>query len=226
MPELLRLEYLFNRRQLLIILAILSGYFAFMAVQIDSPRVIIVTTCLIIGLSMPFTIMGREDKFKTAALVCSLPVRRSTIVLAKYAATWIALGLGLAYASLFVSIVPFTRIHATDVLTVRALCVSLFLMSLIFAFVLPFIIRFGLTGIIILLVGAQLLGVLALALTQLLGNGNNPLRAVIRAIEDGLRALLNHESNPGFLLALLAAALAVNVLSVFLSQALYARRDL
>ena len=119
MLKILRLEFLFNRRQLLIVLAIFTAYFAYMAYQIDSPRVFVVTTSVMIGLSMPFVILGREDKFKTAALICSLPVRRSTVVLGKYAATWAAIGLGLGYALLFTAVFPFSKIPVGEILTAR-----------------------------------------------------------------------------------------------------------
>lgn len=226
MLKILRLEFLFNRRQLFIVLAIFTAYFAYMVFRIDSPRVFVVSTSIMIGLAMPFTILGREDKFKTAALVCSLPVRRATVVLGKYAATWAAIGLGLGYSLLLAAAFPFSKIQADEILTARNLFVALFLISLIFAVILPFTIRFGLVGIIILLVGFQLLGILALILSQVLGGANNPLRVFIRAVAGGLRALLTHEATPGFLLALLAVGVAISAASLFVSRALYARREL
>jgi len=226
MHKLLRLEYIFNRRQVLIVLAIFTVYFAYLAGRIGSPRLFIIITSLMVGLSIPFVILGREDRFKTAALICSLPVRRSTVVLAKYAASWIAIGLGMGYALLLAAIIPFSKISVGDILTAKALVVSVLLISLFLSVILPFTVRFGLTGIIIFLVGAQLLGILAHVLVQLLGGARNPLRVVFRAAEGGLRLLLTHEGTPGFLLTLLAAAILVNAASLFISRALYARRDL
>jgi hypothetical protein len=226
MLKLLRMEYLLNRRQILIMLAIFSGYFLFMAYRIDSPRVFLVTLCLMMGLAVPFGFVGREDKFKTAALVCSLPVRRTTIVLAKYAVSGIAMGLGLAYGLLLATALPFTKISVAEILTVKSVLISLFLVSLLSSFIIPFTIRFGLAGIIIFLVSGQLLGVVALILAQLLGRGPNPLRSAITAIEKGLRTLLYHGATPGFLALLAAAIIAVNGLSFLVSRALYARRDL
>jgi ABC-type transport system involved in multi-copper enzyme maturation permease subunit len=226
MRKILRLEYLFNRKQVLIVLAIFTAYFAYMVYQIDSPRVFVVATSVMIGLTMPLAILGREDKFKTAALVCSLPVRRTTVVLGKYAVTWAAIGFGLGYALLFKAVFPFSKFSIGEILTARNLLVSFFLISLIFAVILPFTIRFGLTGIIILLVGSQLLGILALLLAQLLGGAKNPMRIFFRAVETGLRSLLTREATPGFLLTLLAAFIAVNAASLFISRILYSRRDL
>jgi len=226
MLKILRLEFLFSRRQVLIVILIFSGYFAYMAGRISSPRLFIVMTSLMVGLSMPFVILGREDKFKTAALVCSLPVRRSTIVLGKYAATWIAIGLGLVYAFVLTAVLPFSKIAVAEALDPKTILVSLFLISLVFAVILPFTLRFGLTGVILLLLGTQLLGIVALVLAQLVRMPNNPLRIFLRAVESGLKTLLNHEPTAGFLLALVATILAVNALSIVAGWALYARRDL
>ena len=226
MLKILRLEYLFNRKQVLIVLAIFSVYFAYMTSRIDSPRLFIVMTSLMVGLSVPTAILGREDKFKTASLVCSLPVRRSTVVFGKYAATWIAIGLGLGYALLLTAALPFSKIAVSEVLGLKTILVSVFLISLIFSVILPFTLRFGFTGVIILLVGTQLLGIVALFIAQLVRVPNNPLRIVLQAVEKGLKTLLHHEPTPGFLLALLAAILALNAFSIFVGWALYARRDL
>jgi ABC-2 type transport system permease protein len=224
--KLLRMEYFVNRKQMLIALAIFSGYFVYMAYRIDSPRVFLVTMSLMIGLAMPFGIIGREDKFKTASLVCSLPVRRTTIVLAKYAAGWMAMGFGLAYALLLAAWLPFSKLSVTEILTLKSILISLFLVSILFGFIFPFTIRFGLMGIIIFLVSSQLLGVVALILAQLLGRRPNPLRTFITGIEKGLRAMLYHEATLDFLLLIAAAIMAINAVSFFISRTLYARRDL
>ena len=226
MLKLLRLEYLFNLRQILIVLAIFSVYFAWAIGRLDRPGLFIVTTSLMIGLGLPFAIIGREDKFKTAALVCSLPVRRSTVVLSKFAATWAAMLLGMGYTLLLTAVLPFSKVPLAGVLSLRNLLVSLFLMSLIFAVILPFTVRFGMVGIIVLLVGGQLLGILALILTQMLGGAANPLRSFLRAVEAGLKTLLHHQATPGFLLALAGGIAAVNLLAIFVARAIYARRDL
>lgn len=226
MLKILRLEYLFNRKQILIVLAIFTAYFAYMAYQIPSPRVFVVMTSLMIGLSIPFTVLGREDKFKTASLVCSLPVNRTTVVAGKYVATWAAIALGLLYALVLAAVLPFSKVSVGEILTIKVLFVSLFLISLMFAVILPFTIRFGFVGIIVLLVGFQILGVIALVLAQALKGANNPMRVLLRAAESGLKGLLYHEATAGFLMTLLAAIVAVNAVSLLISTALYARRSL
>jgi hypothetical protein len=226
MFKLIRMEYLLNRRQILIIMAIFSGYFLFMAYRIESPRVFLVTLCIMIGIAIPLGFVGREGKFKTAALVCSLPVRRTTVVLAKYAATGSTMGLGLACGILLAAALPFTKISVAEILTVKSVLIILFLVSLISGIIHPFTFRFGPVGIMIFLVCSQLLGIVALVFGEFLGRGANPLRSAFAAVEKGLRAMLFHAATPDFLALLAAAIIAVNAVSFFVSRTLYARRDL
>jgi len=225
MLKVLRMEFVFFRRQFAIILAILSVYFGWMIYRASSPRFFLVLTSLTIGLAMPFGILTREDKFKTASFVCSLPVRRSSILLAKYAISWITVGIALVYSIVLAAVLPFAKVPVGEILNPKSLLISLALISLFFSFILPFTTRFGLTGIIIFLVGTQMLGIVMLLLGQFLGRQNNPLRAFIRAVEGGFRSVLNHPSTPGFLLTLAAAILVLNAASFIISRALYARRD-
>jgi ABC-type transport system involved in multi-copper enzyme maturation permease subunit len=226
MTKLLRMEYILNRRQVLLTMGILSLYFVILASWTASPRVYLVTASLMIGLALPFGMLGREDKFKTAALVCSLPVRRSLVVLAKYASTWILIAAGLGYATALTVALPFTKVAAGDILTLKSLFVSLFLISVFFSFMLPFTTRFGLTGIIVFLVAGQVLGIITMIAAQLIGGRANPLNLAIRAVENGLRRILYHAPTPGYFLALAAAILALNAASFLTARALYLHRDL
>ena len=225
MSKLIRMEFIFNRKQVFIILAIFSAYFAYMVTRFTSPRFFLVVTSLMVGLAIPIAIVGREDKFKTASLVCSLPVRRAEIVLAKYAAIWIMIGISLAYSLLIVAVFPFAKVSVAGILNLKSLLISLALISLFFCFVLPFTIRFGFVGIIIFLLSTQVLGIVVLLLGQFMGPKLNLLRVVFRSLEKGVRAILNHPGTPDFLLLLVAASLLLNAASFALSSWLYARRE-
>ncbi len=226
MSKLLRLEFIFNRKQILITLAIFSAYFAYMVTRFSSPKFFLVITSLMVGLAMPFVIIGREDKFKTSALVCSLPVRRAEIVLAKFATNWIVIGISLFYAFFLAAVLPFAKVSVAGLLNLKSLLISLALISLFFCFIIPFTTRFGLVGIIIFLVGSQVLGIVMILLTHFLGPKGNPLRFLIGNLEKGLRYLLNHPGTPGFLLILAAAIAFTNAVSFFVTRWLYARREL
>jgi ABC-2 type transport system permease protein len=225
MSKLLRMEFIFNRKQILIILAIFSAYFAYMITRFSSPRFFLVITSLMVGLAIPIMIVGREDKFKTAALVCSLPVRRSEVVLAKYAINWIMIGFSLAYSLFLAAIFPFAKVSVAGILNLKSLLISLALISLFFCFILPFTTRFGFVGIIIFLVATQVLGIVMILLRQFLGPRLNLLRATLGNLEKGLRYVLNHPGTPAFLLVLVAAILLFNAVSFFITRWLYARRE-
>jgi hypothetical protein len=225
MFKLLRMEFIFNRKQILITLAIFSAYFVYMSSRFASPRFFLVITSLMIGLAMPFGLVGREDKFKTGTLVCSLPVRRTKVVLAKYATNWITIGFSMAYALFLAAVVPFAKISVAEILNLKSLLVSLALISLFFCFILPFTTRFGMVGIIIFLVSTQLLGILVILLSQFLGPKFNLLRATLGNLEKGIRYVLHHPGTPGFILLLVAAILLFNSVSFFITRWLYARRE-
>jgi hypothetical protein len=225
MLKLIRMDIILNRRILIFMLALVFIYCAWAASVISSPRAYIVIVSLLVGLILPNTIQTREDRFKTAALSCSLPLRRSTVILGKYLTAWILFPVGLGFAFLIAAVFPLTKIDIAQILNLRAILVSLFLISLFFSILLPFIIRFGFVGVIIFLVAGQVLGLVFQMLAISIKNKDNVLRQMLGAVARGLRELVSHEGTPGFLLLLAGGIILLNVLSLKISQALYARRN-
>lgn len=225
MLKLVRLELLLNRKALATALLMLSVFFVYAASRTFSPRQYIGLISLVMGLAVPITFQGREDRFRTSVLLCSLPARRSDIVLAKYAVTWVAIAFGLVYA-LALAALPFSKIPLKEVLNLKGFLLLLFFVSLFFACQLPLTTRFGFKGIMIGLVGLQLLGVLAMILIQLFGGDRNPLRPVFLAVENFFRFIMRQPATPAYLLLLGASAIALNAGSFLVARALYARRDL
>ncbi len=224
--NLIRLEYLMSRNALLIMLGFSAAFLVWAASYVPSPRLYIFMASFTIGLSLPVAVHGREDKFKTTSLLCSLPVRRSSVVLAKFTATWLIFGGGYVFAIAIVAVLPFAKFPFREILTVREALLALALTSLAFAFVLPFIIRFGITGLMIGLVAAQLLGVLFFASAVLLGRTNNPFRSLLSAVIEGLKSLFHREATPGYLALLAFSVIALNVGSLLLARAVYLRREI
>ena len=224
--NLIRLEFLLSRKALLIILGIFAPFFVWAAAYLPSARFYIIMTSFFIGLSLPAGVHGREDKFKTTVLLCSLPVRRSSVVLAKFTASWLIMGAGFLFAIAVVAISPLAKFPLGEFLKAREVLLALGLTSLGFALVLPFIIRFGIVGVIAGTIVAQLLGVLLFASTVLFGRQNNIFRAVIRTVIEGLRSLFHHDATPGYLAVLAAAVIAINAASFLIARTLYLRREL
>lgn len=226
LKNLIRLEILFNRRTLLANLLIFSASFAWIASRIPSPRAYIVLLALVLGLAVPVSSQGREDRFRITALIASLPVRRSSVVLAKYAFAWTTMAAGVVYAIVLAAVLPFSNVPVRELLSLRSLLLILAFLSLFFASLLPLTIRFGFKGIMILLIGAQFLVIFTQILIHLSGASRNPLRMFFLGIEGALRFVLRHDPTPGFLLLLAASVILLNVASFLSARALYSRRDL
>jgi ABC-2 type transport system permease protein len=224
--KLIRFELLLSRKALLIMLGIFAPFFIWAAAYLPSARFYIVMTSFFIGLSLPAGVHGREDKFKTTALLCSLPARRSSIVLAKFAASWLIMAAGFLFAIAVLAVFPLAKVPVGEFLKAREVLLALGLTSLGFALVLPFIIRFGITGLLIGLAVAQLLGVLLFTSLLVFGRETNPVRSVARVVIEGLRSLFHRDATPGYLAVLVAAVIIINAASFFVARALYLRREL
>jgi len=224
--HLIRFEVLLSRKALLIMLGIFAPFFVWAAVYLPSARFYIVMTSFFIGLSLPAGVHGREDKFKTTALLCSLPVRRSSVVLAKFTASWLIMGAGFLFAIAVVALFPLANFPLGEFLKAREVLLALGLTSLGFALVLPFIIRFGITGVLIGTAVAQLLGVLLFTSLLVFGRETNVLRSAVRVVIEGLRSLFYRDATPGYLAVLAAAVIVINAASFFLARSLYLRREL
>ncbi len=228
MLKLIRKELIFNRNSLLLILALITGFLMFFlarSVHFKSAG-FMMFSAFYVGASLCLTLMAQEDKYKTAALTCSLPCRRNDVVRARFVLTW-ALMLGtLIYTTFLAAVLPFSRVEVSQALGLKIILVILLILSVVFAAMLPFIIRFGVAGVMIFLVAAQLLGVIALFLTRFLKTGRGDLLSPLGAAIRGLRFLAGPDSTAVHLVLTAAAILALNAASLFVSQALYARREL
>jgi hypothetical protein len=225
MLRLVRLEFLLSRKVLLSTLIIFSAVFVYLANQSDTANQFIGFVSLATGLGIPVTLEGREDRFRTSVLLCSLPARRSDVVLAKYAVTWAVMACALVYA-LLIAALPFSKVALAQVINPKGLLLLVFFLSFFFAFQLPLTTRFGFKGIMIGLVSIQLFGVLGLVFAELIGGKRNPLRVVFLTVEKFFRFILRLEPTAGNLVLLGAAIVALNAGSFLVARALYARRDL
>ncbi len=228
MLKIMRQDLIFNRNNLLLILAIMTGFFIYFSYRGEdlSPRAYFLLAAFYVGASTGVTLVAREDKHKTAALTCSLPVRRSAIVAARFVLTWAIMLLTLAYVSALTALLPFSRVDLASAVNVKFILVGLLILSVAFSLMLPFTIRFGVTGVILFLVACQVLGILVLLITKFLSTGRAGMTSPLSSAVRGLKFLLSPESGAVHMLLTAAAVLALNAASFFASRALYARRDL
>jgi hypothetical protein len=128
----------------------------------------------------PAVMVTREDKFNAMMLGCSLPVRRKTIVRARY-----LLSVGLAFAGiigafLLASFVPFSHFRPADLFAWGPFLTGMTGITIFLSFLLPFTLRFGMKGILIFLIATQVLGVLLLTLAKV--TQSNADRRIVESV--------------------------------------------
>jgi hypothetical protein len=173
---------------------------------------------------LPVSLIVRESKFQAAALTCSLPVTRREIVRARYV---LAIGLGLFLVTVGIAvglICPWSHLAVTRLLAVRTLLLALTMIVLEVALLLPLLLRFGWVGIIALLIAMQVLGIVALTLSRLLGR-STLFGLGIKALANALRSLYANLGDPLFVAVWTGVLLLVTVASCALSTVLYERRS-
>jgi len=191
MLKLMRKELIFNRNNLLVILAIMTAflmYFLARAENFNSPEspAFMMFCAFYVGASLCVTLEAREDRGKTGALTCSLPYRRKTIVAARFALTWLLMTAGLIYATALAALLPFSQVSLEQALNLKFILVSLLILTVVFAVFLPFTIRFGVVGVIFFLVAAQLIGLIVLFLVRFLKSGRTEISRPSAAPSAGL----------------------------------------
>ena len=115
---------------------------------------------------IPVMVVTREDKFKAMALGCSLPVTRKTIARARYLLALVTAVTGTLYTMSLGAWLPSSELSASSLFNLPILLTSLSVSMLIIALVLPFTLRFGALGLILVMAGFQVVGILLLTLVK------------------------------------------------------------
>ena len=153
-------DLLLNRTPLLLNLVILEACLLFFAVRSDDlPPHVFAGFAGLMGAFIPVTIIILEDKFKAMAFGCSLPVKRKTIVQARFLLSLGASSLLVTATFLLAATIPGGHFRPGDLFAGKPLLVSLAVVTLVLSFLLPFSLRFGMAGIMIFLVTLQVLGI-------------------------------------------------------------------
>jgi hypothetical protein len=228
MLKLMRKELIFNRNNLLIVLAIMTGFLMFFLARTEHFKSsgFMMFSAFYVGASLCVTLASQEDKHKTGALTCSLPCRRKDVVRARFALTWALMLATLIYTTFLAAVLPFSRAEVGQALNLKVVLVTLLILTVIFAVMLPFIIRFGVMGVLVVLVAAQLLGVITLFLASFFKAGRGSLLSPLSAAIRGLKFLAGPDSQPVHLVLTATGILVLNAAALVISQALYARKEL
>jgi hypothetical protein len=176
---------------------------------------------------LPVMITGREDRFRTNALGCSLPASRWQIVLARYLVGPALYPVWVAFCALLAWLFGGGR-FPVGMLQGDALAAGFAVLVLTTAVLTPLVIRFGFIGFLYGLIGLQVL-----SLFVLLAGPRFGLRSGILAIEDavkrigpGLRELRASMGDAACYPSAFAVVAAAFGLSCLGSYAMFRRRDL
>ncbi len=223
--NIVRKELILNRKTLAFTAIPYVGWFAYVLRQPDLTAGEYLVMSATMAVFYQVVLFVRDDKLKTAALTCSLPVTRTVVVRARYlvacslSASWIGAAILLALACPW-SHVPLARLVAPSSLGVAA---SIALLGTAILF--PLVMRFGLIGVLAFLVGMQVLGIVAFLAVDLLGRASS-VNAVLSFLTRSIRVLHANLGHPGFALMWTLMVLAIVAGSYGLSVWLYGRRDL
>lgn len=224
--ELLLRDWRLNQRAILISVALFAAFQVYFVIRVDSTRAWFVFTSFYAAFLI-LTVFAREDKFRCASWTCSLPVTRREIVGARFAGAWLQVAGALAVAIILAVVVPGSRIDLAGIVQPETLLLAATVAAVVVALMLPFTIRFGLIGVMIFLVAAQVLGAGALFLAiALRPRGGSSLRLGFSAVADGVRAVHASLPLPAFSLLVLALLAAVSWGGHCLAVHLYRRREM
>jgi hypothetical protein len=225
---LFRRDWILHRRALLAAALIFAAFQVYFVIVANNPKLWLVFTCIYISF-LTVIPLNREGKFRALAWSCTLPLTRANLARGRYVTAWtLASGLFLV-AVVLAALVPGSKLSATMFLDPNYLLLAAAVTTFIIAQLLPFTIRFGLMGILIVLVVLQIFGALMFLTAEATGGVTiieGGIGAAVRALADGAATLRETLSVPVFNLALLLALALVNWVSYNISVAIFRRREL
>jgi ABC-type transport system involved in multi-copper enzyme maturation permease subunit len=224
MRNLILKDLILHRKFLLLVGGLYGAWMGYFGSRMGSLRVSIFLSTFL-SCIIPLMIFTREDKFKAASVSCSLPVTRKQIVLSRYILSWALMLIVYALIVLIAVVIPGGKVKAGDLLSTNAIFLALALLALFFSILMPLLVRFGMVGMFVFLIGMQVLGavLLFLAARKILPFS---LKDILASIGRALASLNAHLGGPGYYLVLFGAMLVLSAASFSLSVFLFQRKDL
>jgi ABC-type transport system involved in multi-copper enzyme maturation permease subunit len=225
MLRVIRKDLILNRDALVTNAVIFMGFAAYLGWEPDTPVMVYIWLTSLMFTFLSITVIAREDKFRAAALTCSLPVTRRTIVQARYVLSFGLGAVGVVTAFSLGALLPFSQLPVDELLGARTVLLAVTVVVLALGVLLPFTVRFGVFGVFVFLIAAQVLGVIALVMGRLFG-GRVPIRQAIGGVVAAIQTLQAQLGNGGFDVLLLVVLSLVLGASYLLSQRVFAHREL
>ena len=203
-------------------------FFAWIAYAVrddGAPVGMLTTVSALMGAATATTVAAREDRFHATALLASLPVARTTLVLSRYALAAAAGGAAFLTAALLAALLPWSPHPMSAIFDARSVLMAVVFVGASTALLLPLALRFGLVGVVGFFAVLQVAGVGLFFLSSAFGL-REPMRAVFGGAESLIKSLYASLSAPGVAVLVLAAVAGAGWLSYRASVWLVARRDL
>lgn len=215
MLEVIKKDLILNRNVMLLNTVVFGGCLVVIAIWLPDfpPTRLFAGFAGIMMAFLPAITVTREDRFNAMALGCSLPVRRKTIVRARFVLSLGTASLGLLGIFLLVSLLPHSHYRPADLFDRGPLLTALAVIAIALSLLLPFILRFGMNGVLIFLVVTQVLGALLLTVVSVAGFAQH--REIVGQIVGGfvrLRELTGPVVFGGLMTAVLLALLTFSYL--------------
>lgn len=224
----LRRDIILHRRSMLPAVLIFAGFETYFVIRVNQPTFWLIFTCVYASF-LTVIPLNRSDKFGTLAWSCTLPVTRADLVRGAYVTAWAVMAGLFVLAFALAAFVPGSRLVVSDFLVPGRLLLVAGIATFILALLLPFTVRFGLMGMLVMLVVFQIIGAGTFIVARLTGGMDaveGGIGGAVRAIAGGLAALRDTLSGPLYYPVVLLALVLVNWASYHLALALFRRREL
>ena len=223
MLRVMKRDLIMNRTALVSNLIIMTGFLVFMSSWEEGAST--GTFAFFAGIMMAFVpvmVVTREDKFKAMALVCSLPVTRKTVVGARYMLAVSSSVLGILLALTVGSLAPTSQLGVSDLFRPGVVLHALSVTTLVVAILLPFTLRFGVLGLILVLASSQVLGIVALTMVKSTQSSvdRRLVESIVQTVSD-----LHVWAGGGFYLMVFAFLAAVLWVSYVMSVWVFRKRE-
>lgn len=226
---LIRRDWIMNRvSTLMAVLVFATFQVLIVQVPVDMPYIWIFITCMWAAF-LTLGPLGRDEKYRGAAWSCTLPISRADFVGARYIGAWCLAGAAYLVATIVALLAPGSKVSIPFAIDIDTLLVGATIVSVILAFILPSVIRFGMKGVLVLLLPLNILLPIIFVVSKATGTqdslegnflaGLQTLAALISGIHDGL-------SSPLFYTLVVLLLFALNWASYRLAVALFLRREL
>lgn len=220
MFKFIRKDFLLHKKTIIFLSLLYPIYIGWFGSRLHNPRIYPIFSAVML-VFITIILMTREDKFKAVGWQLGLPAGRRQIILGRYLTSW-TLMIGLLPTSAAVALlIPGGRLGASELIGPAALLATLSFMTAALGLLIPLVVQFGLAGLLVFLIGAQILGVAAMLFRL---NFHN-LKAAVALPGRAVAAALDAWGPAGAAAIALGVLLTLNWASFELSFFLFKRKD-